>query len=659
MESDDSYFIKDNKIYMIIIAMLIIVILLYGHIFVGLLAIAMYLLLVVYNIKNTRERKYEWKKFIENFSSKLDVATRSTLVKLPFPLVIIKKDGNVLWYNQKFSNAIDGKDVLGTNISTFINKFNTRKFINEGIFKRIKLNHRYYDIYSHIVNTSENDKDKIILLYFYDITDLVATLESINEKKCTVMLIEIDNFDDVLKSVSESDRPFIIAEVEKVINMYAQELKAMVRKYEPNKYILSVENKYINEQMKKKFEILDTVRNIKVGNKLSMTLSIGVGRGGDNPFENEKYSVSAKELALSRGGDQAVVKSSDKLLFYGGTTKEVEKRTKVKARVIAHALVDIVNDSDKVFIMGHKKPDIDCLGSSIGICNIVRSLKKECNIILDDVNLSIKPIFSKIKDDSDYKNTFIHEKDCIDKIDKNSLLIIVDVHSKSYVQDMKLVEKFDRIVIIDHHRRAPDFIEENLLSYIEPYASSTSEMVTEMLPYIIDNPKLKVIEAEVLLAGICVDTKNFYFKTGARTFEAASFLRRLGADTIDIKKFFSYDLNTYLDKSEIIRSAKIYNNIAIAVCPDKIKDTVLAAQVADELLNFTSIKASFVLIKIKDEIFISGRSLGDVNVQIILESLGGGGHMTMAGTRLISSSIEDVLQKLKVAIDKYIEEVRK
>lgn len=659
MESDDSYFIKNNKIYMIIIAVLIMVILLYKHVIIAVIASSMYVVLIVYNVKNIKRRRNKWKKFIEDFSSKLDKATQSTIVQMPFPLVVIKSDGQVLWYNDKFSKAVDGRNMLEANIGNFIKEFKLKQLDNNLVLKQVELDNRYYDIYSNSVNSSENCDDKIILLYFYDVTELVYTLKSIDQKKPAAMLIEIDNLDDVLKTVDENEKPLIIAEVERTINIYAHQLKAMMRKYESNKYILTVENKYINDEMKKKFDILDVVRNIKLGNSIPMTLSIGIGRDGKSPLENEDYSVSAKELALSRGGDQAVVKSGEKFLFYGGKTKEVEKRTKVKARVITHALVGIIKESENVFIIGHKKPDIDCLGSGIGICNIVRSLKKECHIVLDDVNSSIKPIFNKIKQDSDYKDTFVHGRNCVEDIRENSLLIIVDVHSKSYVQDMKLVEKFDRIVIIDHHRKALDFIDQNLLSYIEPYASSTSEMVTEMFPYVEGNPKLKVIEAEALLAGICVDTKNFYFKTGVRTFEAASFLRKAGADMIDIKKFFSYDLKMYLDRAEIIRSAQIYNNIAIAVCPDNIEDTVLAAQAADELLNITMISASFVIVKVKNEAFISGRSLGDVNVQVILESLGGGGHMTIAGARIKCSDINDVLEKLRTAIDNYIEEVAK
>ena len=658
MDNKYNYFITSNKVYMVIIAVLIALLIIYGHIYVGIITISLYGLLVMYNIKNIKVRKSEWKKFIEDFSSKLDIATRNTLVKLPFPLIIVGKDGEVLWYNQKIPMILEKEYVLGKSINEIISDFSIKQAFEgkKNIFRYSRLRDRYYDIYVNNVDISENPKDKILLLYFYDVTEVRQLIENIDANKYTIMLIEVDNFEDVMKTIDEDKRPLIIAEIERTINSYAQSLTAMIKKYDENKYVLCIENKYIEKEMEKKFEILDNIREINMGNKLAVTLSIGIGRGGETPLQNENYAVSAKELALGRGGDQAVVKNGEKLSFYGGKTKEVEKRTKVRARVIAHALVDLINESSKIYIMGHINPDIDCLGAAVGIYRATRLLDKKCCIILDSVNSSIKPILEKIKTEKEYDNVFITSKECIDKVDANSLMILVDVHSKGYVQNMNLVEHFNKIVIIDHHRKATDFIEGALLSYIEPYASSTSELVTEMFQYMVQKPIMKSIEAEALLAGICVDTKNFYFKTGVRTFEAASFLRRLGADTIDVKRFFADDLDTYLKRAEIIKSAKLFNNIAIAICPKEIEDTVLAAQAADELLNITGIQASFVFVKIKDEIFISGRSLGDVNVQVILESLGGGGHMTMAGAKIKSTNIDEVLEKLKDAIGKYITE---
>ncbi|MBL4937479.1 DHH family phosphoesterase [Clostridium sp. YIM B02515] len=663
MDNKFNYFNASNKLYMIIIAVSIIVMFAYGHFIAGTAALVVYAVLLIYNMYHSRKRKDEWKRFVEDFSSQLDVATRSTLVKLPFPFIMVSDKGSIVWYNQNASSIMEGQDIFGKNITEVVKDFNIKYVLNEkrSNFKNIKLKNRYYDIYTSIIDTSEvkNKEDNIVLLYFYDVTELVELENSIEGNKPSVMLVEVDNLDEVIKSIEEDKRPILNAEIERAINNYALSLNGILKKYYNNKYIIVCQDKCIQAEMDKKFDILDSIRDINYGNTLAVTLSIGVGRNGKTPLENHQFASSAQELALGRGGDQVVVKNGEKLSFYGGKTKEVEKRTKVRARVIAHALVDLINGSSNVFVMGHKNPDIDCFGAAIGINSAVKLLNKPCYIILDEKNSAIEGILKKFSEEPGYQNTMINTEAVRQNLKEDSLLIIVDVHNKGYVLDFELVKQFKKIVIIDHHRRSPDAVEGVLLSYIETYASSTSELVTEMLQYMIENPKIKPIEAEALLAGICVDTKNFYFKTGVRTFEAASFLRRLGADTIDIKKLFAENLDTYLKKADIIRSAKVVNGIAVATCPKEIEDTVLVAQAADELLNITGIQASFVLAKIGDEVFISGRSLGDVNVQVIMESIGGGGHMTMAGTKFEADSIEDALEILQDAIDKNLRESEK
>jgi c-di-AMP phosphodiesterase-like protein len=663
MDNKYNYFSVNNKIYMVTMALFICIIFYYGHFEVGLLALGLYAILVVYNIYNSKVRKDEWKKFIENFSSKLDIATTSTLVKLPFPLIIIGHMGNILWYNQSVTTMLEGEDLLNKNIRDIIKELNLKQILEgkKNIFPNIKIKDNYYEIYTNIVDTNENKnvKDKIMLLYFYDITEKTNLVKGINGNRESIMLVEVDNLDDVVKTTEEDKAPLLIADIERTINGYAQSLNAVVKKYTSNKYVIIVQDKYIEKEIEKKFDILDSVREISNGNKLAVTLSVGVGRGEDTPLKNYEFATSAKELALGRGGDQVVVKKGDKLSFFGGKTKEVEKRTKVRARVIAHALMDLVNESNTIFIMGHKNPDVDCLGSAIGLYSIIKSLNKECYIILEGINSGIKSVMDILLEDEEYKNTFITSEKFKNAKNSNSLLVLVDVHNESYVLNLEIVKEVEKVVIIDHHRKSQDFIQGAVLSYMEPYASSTAELVTEMIQYMVDKPKLKHIEAVSLLAGICVDTKNFYFKTGVRTFEAAAFLRRHGADTMDVKKMFADNLNIYLKRADIIRAAKVKNEIAIAVCPPIIEDTVLAAQAADELLNITGIQASFVIVKIGDEVFISGRSLGKINVQLILETLGGGGHMTMAGTKFTSLKLEEVVVKLNEAIDKYLREGEK
>lgn len=660
MDSKYKRLITPTKGYMIIIAVLVMVVM-YQNILLGGFFLIIYILLLFYNIKSSKIRKDQWKEFIENFSYNLDSATRNTLLNLPLPMLILNNNGNIIWYNYSFSKILDGKDVLEMNIKNIIKEFDINKINNNEKYnlENLKIFNGYYNIFINTLDTNSilaDESQKLILLYLSDVTEINTQLEYINKTKEVIMLIEVDNLDDVIKSTEEDKKPLLIAEIERAINSYAQNLSAMLKKYDYNKYILCIENQYIEKEMEKKFEILDVVKDINIGNKLMVTLSVGVGRNGESPLENGKFATSAKELALGRGGDQVVVKSGKNLDFYGGKTKEIEKRTKVKARVVSYVLLDLIKESNKVFIMGHINPDIDCIGSALGLYSIINTLNKECYIILEDINTSIKTLMDKIKEEQIYNNVFINSNKSIEKIDENSLLIIVDVHNKGHVQNIKVVEKSKKLVIIDHHRKSTDYIEETLLSYIEPYASSTSELVTELIQYMVEKPVLKTIEAEALLAGICVDTKNFYFKTGVRTFEAASFLKGLGADTIHVKKLFSDDLNTHLKKYEIIKTAKVKDNIAIAVCPEDIRDTLLAAQAADELINIIGIYTSFVLVKIENDIYISARSLGEVNVQLILESLGGGGHMTMAGAKLKDMTMKEALIELQNSIDKYLSE---
>ena len=467
------------------------------------------------------------------------------------------------------------------------------------------------------------------------------------------MLIEVDNFTEALDKTDENNRPLLVAEIERTINSYANNLKAMIKRYDTNKYVLSIQDKYIEDEIKQKFNIIEIISKIDKGNSIEVTLSIGVGKGGMSPLENYNNANIAKELALGRGGDQVVVKTNNDIKFFGGNTKEIEKRTKVKARVIARALGELIYESSKVYIMGHKNPDMDCFGSAVGLASVVKQLGKTCNIVLDNDTNAIDYYLNKLNKESKYDDLFISVEDAKNELDSKTLVIIVDVHNKSYIADLQLVEKAQRKVIIDHHRRSPDMIEHDILNYIEVYASSTSEMVTEIIQYMVDKPNLTRTEAEGLLAGIFMDTKGFSFKTGVRTFDAASFLKSLGADPIEIKKMFTDDLEDYLLIAETIKSAEVNDNTAIAITPKNI-DTVIIAKAADELLNISGISVSFVLGEINNDIYISGRSVGDINVQVVLEALGGGGHMNIAGAKISNKTIEEVICELKEAMKNYL-----
>ena len=407
----------------------------------------------------------------------------------------------------------------------------------------------------------------------------------------------------------------------------------ILRKFERDKYLYLFQHKYIKELEDKKFEILDNVKEINLGNKIPVTLSFGIGLGGMTPIENLSFAGAAIDIALGRGGDQVVIKNKDSFTFYGGKARELEKRTKVKARVIAYALREIIDQADSVTIMGHENADIDSLGSALGLYRMVKSRGKNAYIVLNRTNPTIDSLVSKIQKSPEYEGIFVGRSEALDKVGKKSILIIVDTHRPAFTELPELLEMAGQIVVIDHHRKGADFIQDTVLTYQETYASSTCELVTEILQYMDDKFKMKPLEAEALFAGIVVDTKNFTFKTGVRTFEAASYLRRQGVDTVAVKQLFQNDLGTYLSISNVVREAEIIKeNIAISICAPNIKNPqLIAAKASDELLNLSGIVAAFVLCSVGGEVWISGRSLGDINVQVILEKLGGGGHLTVGG----------------------------
>ena len=567
------------------------------------------------------------------------------------PILVVKKNGEILWENNRFS-YLEKSSVIGKNIGAIIKGIDLERIITATEIpssQRLKYKNRIYDIEGNSITIN---RELFGVVYLNDVSDLLMCG---NNKEC-VILLEIDNYSDVIESLDEDIKPLLIADIEKNIYSYAQDIKAMIRKYSSSKYVLTAQDKYIDDQIKEGFPILDIISNIHKGNKLEPTLSIGIGRGGATPQENSSFAKFAKELALGRGGDQVVVKNNDQIKFFGGNSKEIEKRTKVRARVVSNALEELIYESSKEYLIGHNNPDLDCFGSAVALSTVVEKLGKKCNIILQDDTNPIDYFLSKLKKIDTYKNRFISLKRAQEELDNNTLVIIVDVHNKGYVSDLNIVNSAKNKVIIDHHRRSPNMIEGAILNYIEVFASSTSEMITEIIQYILKKPAIPQIEAEGLLAGIYMDTKNFTFKTGVRTFEAASFLRDIGADTIEVKKMFTDNLEEYLLIADIIKSAQVdkKTKIAIATCKSKKIDTVIIAKAADELVNISGIDASFVLANIGKDVSISGRSTGDINVQVVLEALGGGGHMNIAGAKVYDSTLDEVIVQLKEAIKKYI-----
>ena len=642
--------LKLLQVYLLPIVVACISILFFYHRYIP-VASAILILYLIYNISTLNkfwDKDYEINKFTQSINN----AISKNLCNLAIPVVLIKKSGEIIWYNQKFTEFKDDDQLIGKNIVTVIRGMNIDK-VTDGeklSHQRFKDNGKVFDIYGEIVSSGDEEYS---LVCFNDITELVA----INNTRESIMLIEADNLTEALEMTDEQDRPMVVAEVEKTINSYAHKMNAMVKKYDNNKYVLSVQDRYINDEIDLKFPILDEISSIDKGNRLDITLSIGIGRGGISPLENSNFATVAKELALGRGGDQVAIKNNEDIKFFGGNSKEVEKRTRVRARVVAHALKELIYESSKIYIVGHINPDMDCFGSAVALSSVIEQLGKKCNIILNDDTNPIDYFLHKLMNNNEekYKNLFISSEEAMNNLDEETLIIIVDVHNRSYTGNLELVEKSNRRVIIDHHRRSPNIIEGALLNYIEVYASSTSEMITEIIQYMIDKPKLTPIEAEGLLAGIYMDTKGFAFKTGVRTFEAASFLRQKGADTFEVKKAFTDNLDDYLLIAETIKSAEVdkENNTAIAVCPDNV-DTVIVAKAADEMLNISGILVCFVLANINGDIYISGRSVGDINVQVVLEAMGGGGHMNIAGAKISGITIEEVIEKLKESIKKHL-----
>ena len=648
-------FIK-SKIVITILVILLLVFFIKDMLIISNILLLIYAAVLLYIIFDN-SKKDNFSNKIENIIHKVDTVKSTAFSKVHFPTMFLLENGEVIWYNESLALRLENNDIVGKNIKEIIKEFNIKLALEgkRSEYKNVVFKDRIYDIYISIIQDYEiNEDNNLIVISFDDITDNINLINQINNAKESVMLIEVDNLDEVIKTTEEDLRPQLIADIDRTINNYANSLKALIRKYSSNKYVLTTKDDNIETEMNKKFDILDTIREVSSGNKLTVTLSIGVGRGGDNPAQNHEFATIAKDLALGRGGDQCVVKSFEKVSFYGGKTKEVEKRTKVRARVIGHALLELINESSNVIIMGHHNPDMDCLGAAIGMYSTIRSLNKECYIVMDEPHDAVQYMLDRLDEDDNYKDTFININAVKNIKNDKSLLILVDVHNESYVLSMEVVDYFSRIVIIDHHRKTKDFIQGTMLSYVETYASSTSELITELIQYMVEKPKLREVEAVALLAGICLDTKNFCFKTGVRTFEAAAFLRRLGADTVDVKRIFSEALDIYITRADIIKTAKVKSGIAVAKCPPEISNSVLPAQAADELLNITGIQASFVIAKIEEGTYISGRSLGEINVQVILEYLGGGGHLTMAAARIKDSNQDEAEELLNDAIEKYL-----
>ncbi len=652
--------IPDTKIYMFIISAFIVVISYYNRI-IGVVGVLLLAYLIYYNLKISNIRREEWTRYIEGLSSDIDSATKQAILNLPIPLTIVEFDGTITWYNSKFIEIIGKKDLLEKDIQDIIPDFDLRNVLQNKKDKinEVSFNDRYFKVLYNIIKLSKDHASNyIIMLYWVEKTDYMQIKQKYEEERSVVALIQVDNFDEVMQTTEDSARPLIVAEIDRRLNLWSNRLEGLMRKYTNDKFICVFQKSHLEKLEAKKFEILDEIREINQGNKIPITLSIGIGAEGKTILQSCDFANAAKDLALGRGGDQAAVKKNDKISFYGGKTKAVEKRTKVKARVISHALKQLMEQTNSVMIMGHKNSDLDALGSAIGIYRAAKNLGKDAYIVLSESNPSIRVLYDRLMEKEQYRRAIITCEEAKSRIETSTVLVVVDTHRPNFTECPELLKYTENIVVIDHHRRGTEFIENNVLNYHETYVSSTSELVTELLFYMEDKVNVEQIEAEALLAGIAVDTKNFSFKTGVRTFEAASLLRRAGADTVAVKQMFQDDIETIFARAEVIKKAQIIRNtVVISTCQDFKNAQLVAAQAADELLNIRGITASFVLGKREEDIvFISGRSLGDINVHVILEKLGGGGHLTVAGAQLEGCSIDEAINELIRVIEEYFRE---
>ena len=657
--------VSRTKIYLVIIFVLLVVICIYNPKFI-IPAILIFALILGYTYFANNKRKSEISQHLQDLTLNVNQAAKNSLIYSPIPLIIVETDGNIVWRSTKFVSEFANIDInnylteLLENINLEIQERKDKK--DKSIVRNLKIDNKEYKILGEFVKSGSRERKKqekyMMILYFLDETENIKLQREYKDSKACVGIIMIDNYEETIQQIEIDERPQIIAEIEKSIYEWANEYEGIVVKSDRDRFVYLFEQRYLEKIKESKFNILDTIKEINTSTKVQLTLSIAISNEGETGKEKYQSALNTMDVVLGRGGDQAAIRENGKYHFFGGRVEEVERRTKVKARIVAHALEELIKENDQVLIMGHINPDIDALGSAIGMYRLATNLGKEAYIVANTDTMALGSVKASLDEENKFEGVIINKEIAEEKITEKTLLIIVDTHKSNYVEDPSLLDKTNQIAIIDHHRRSPDFIQKSILTFHEVYASSAAELVTELLQYTNTQVDLSKIEAEVLYAGIMMDTKNFTFKTGVRTFEAAAYLRKCGVDIIRVKKWFQSDLETYTKITEIIKTTEIINDtIGIAVYESEDKEAnIICAKSADELLTIGNITASFVLGNDGEKVTISGRSIGDINVQLILEKMGGGGHITLAGAQIEGMTIEEVKQELKQRISEYFEE---
>lgn len=607
------------------------------------------------------------------FATQYGQIQRRLLRNLELPYALLDDTGKVIWTNRAFEKVVHKEKGYKRSVTTLFPELTRDRMPLEEDETQFELEYEssfymakmkkisFRDMVAEGDMAMARDYDNyLIALYLFDETALKIALQENDDQSLSVGLIYLDNYEEALESIEEVRRSLLTALIERKINKYITTLDGIVKKIEKDKYLMILRKKSVAYLKDVKFDLLEDVKTVNIGNEMAVTLSIGVGLDGLSYAQNYEFARTSIDLALARGGDQAVVKTPETVTYYGGKSQQVEKNTRVKARVKAHALKEIISSKDKVIVMGHRLADVDSFGAAVGIRCIASSLGRKSHIVINDVSSSLRPMIDSLKNLPDYEeDTILSSEEALGTVGNNDVLVVVDVNKPSITECPDLLKMCKSIVVLDHHRQGLETIENATLSYVEPYASSACEMVAEVLQYVSDDIKVKSIEADCLYSGIMIDTNNFMSKTGVRTFEAAAFLRRNGADVTRVRKMFRENAWDYKAKAETVRMAEIYNDeYAISISPSQGLEspTVIAAQAANELLNMTGIKASFVLTDYQGKIYISARSIDEVNVQIIMERLGGGGHMNIAGAQIENATVDYAKQLVKDTLDAMIKE---
>ena len=621
----------------------------------GVAAVAFFLL----GRRRSKATQQSLRQYIQRFYGGMDSARSSNMLFTPLPMMVFDlATEDILWSSESFLQLTEQREgIFDAHLETVFPNISFH-WLLEGKTEApetVVWNHRTYRVFGG-VSHPEGGQSALATTYWMDVTDTEEMRRTLELTRPVVAILMVDNYEDLMKATPEGKRSAVRAMLEEKLSQWSAGSEGMMLKYDRDRYLFVFEEKSFSDFAAKRFDVLDAVREVVAGEGVAATLSIGVGRDADSFETLFKNASVALEMALSRGGDQAVVKDKLNFKFYGGRSKATEKRTKVKSRVMANALAELIDEAKQVYVMGHSYADMDALGAAAGVCAIVRKRGKKCRIVIDTENNAAHPMLRRLQALPEYQGAFLSGDDAFLRVQPETLLVVVDTNRPGSVESEPLLDACNRVAVIDHHRRGSSYIDKMALNYHEPYASSASELVTELLQYLIEPGDLLKAESEALLAGIVLDTKNFTNRTGGRTFEAAAYLRRAGADTADVQRMFQSDLQSMISRYDIIRRAELYHgDIAIAAL-DQECDRVIAAKAADEMLTLQGVRASFVLYRKDDGIYISARSLGEINVQVLVETLGGGGNSTTAGGQCSGMTVAEAKTTLLRAIDKYFEE---